>query len=244
MARARPPSQAEELMAWLIIIPMALLTLVVLWRAARPDSAALQLLATGLVFALAGYAWQGRPSLPAAAAAGVERGEQARVGGETFAALRRPILGQFDRAGSWLTMADSYLAKGDTIDAVGILQSGIRSHPKDADLWIGLGNALQLHSEGAMSAAAELAFQRARQIAPGNPAPLFFYGQALAQANRLEEAEQAWKASLAATPPGTSWRPLIEERLALLAKVREMALARQQAAMAEAEAKEKASPAR
>jgi cytochrome c-type biogenesis protein CcmH/NrfG len=216
-------------MAWLIILPVALVTLGLLWRVAKPDGTALQLMATGLIFALAGYAWQGRPSLSGTSAAGQERGEEARVGGETFAALRRPVLGEMDQASSWLTMADSFLARGNTVDAVGILRRAADLHPKDMDLWIGLGNALQLHAQGTLTPAAELAFQRARQLAPGNPAPLFFYGQALAQANRLEEAGQVWQASLAATPPGTSWRPLIEERLALLARVQEELQARREA---------------
>ena len=208
-------------MAWLFILLLALLLFGLLWRFARFDKAGLQLVAAALFLALAGYAWQGRPDLPGKSASG--EAEQARAGGEAFAALRRQILGQFDAAGSWLTIADSYLARGDSLSAVEILRSGIRAHPRDADLWVGLGNALFLHAEGRLTAAADLAFARAQQLAPGNPAPKFFHGLALAQAGRFAEAEAAWQEVVAKTPPGTSWRPLVEERLQLLIQIRAIA---------------------
>ena len=215
-------------MVWLIILLAALLVFVLLWRTARLDRGAIELVGMGLCLAIAGYTWQGRPGLAGTTSVGEERNEQARIGGETFAALRPAILGRFDRAGAWLTIADSYLRAGDTLNAVAILRSGIRQHPADADLWIGLGNALQLHGEGTMTAAATLAFERAQQLAPGNPAPTFFYGQALAQSGDLAKAETAWRSVLADLPPGTSWRPLVEERLSLLARVRVMQALQQQ----------------
>ena len=71
-----------------------------------------------------------------------------------------------------------------------MIRAGLRSDPDNADLWVGLGNALVVHADGMMSPAAELAFQRAAQIAPDHPGPQFFYGLALAQGGKYDEAER------------------------------------------------------
>jgi cytochrome c-type biogenesis protein CcmH/NrfG len=92
--------------------------------------------------------------------------------------------------------------------------------PNDPDLWVGLGNALVIHADGMMTPAAELAFQRASKIAPDHPGPKFFYGLALAQGGKFDEAESLWRTLLTSAPPETSWRPMVEERLAMLAQAR------------------------
>src|SRR3546814_13836269 len=92
------------------------------------------------------------------------------------------MLGEFDVAAHWLTIADSYHRRGDTLNAAGVIGSALREHPNNADLWVGLGNALVLHADGMMTPAAELAFQHAAAIAPDHPGPKFFYGLVLAQA--------------------------------------------------------------
>src|SRR3546814_2205308 len=50
-------------MGWVLIVLMAALVFVALWRFGRFDKAALQFLGAALLIALAGYAWQGRPGL-------------------------------------------------------------------------------------------------------------------------------------------------------------------------------------
>ena len=207
-------------MGWLFILVLVLAVGAGLWRLGRLDRAGLQLVAAGLCLAIAGYAWQGRPGLGGSPAKGARA---AAIGGEAFAMLRQEILGRFDNAASWLTIADSYLRRGNSADAVGILESAIRQHPKDPDLWIGLGNALVLHAGGMMTPAAEFAFNRAAALAPGNPAPLFFYGLSLAQGGRLDEAEASWRQVLAMSPPKMSWRPLVEDRIRVIEQIRAIA---------------------
>jgi cytochrome c-type biogenesis protein CcmH len=80
-----------------------------------------------------------------------------------------------------------------------------------------------MHSEGIMTPAAQLAFDRAAELAPGHPGPKFFYGLALIQSGRFVEAEAIWQALLADTPPEVSWRPLVEDRLRVLAEIRAIA---------------------
>ena len=165
-------------MGWLIVILLAVLVFAGLWRWARVEPAALQLVGAALLIALAGYAWQGRPRLGGQPKRAPERGSIPDSG---FARMRGDMLGQFDSASRWLTMAESYQRRGDTQSGAEIIRSGLRYDQRNPDLWIGLGYALVLHGDGVMTPAAEFAFRRAAEVAPRHPGARFFYGLALAQ---------------------------------------------------------------
>ena len=199
-------------MGWVTILILALLVFAGLWWFVR-GTAARQLVGAALFVALAGYAWQGRPGL-----AGSPKAPPARqqVPESEFAQIRQELLGRFDAASRWLTMAEGYQRRGDTRSAVEIIQAGLRESPRDADLWVGLGNALVIHGNGMMSPSAQLAFQRAAAIAPDHPGPAFFYGLALAQGGNYAEAERIWRQLLASAPPSATYRQAIEERLRAL----------------------------
>jgi cytochrome c-type biogenesis protein CcmH len=207
-------------MGFVLGILMAALLLAGLWRFGRLPLPIVQMIAAALLLALAGYAWQGRPGLAGSMPPRPTRSDR---GDSDFSRTRQAILGSFDRASTWLTIADSYLRRGDTRNAVGVIRSGIRAHPNDPDLWIGLGNALVMHSEGTMTPAAQLAFERAAQLAPGHPGPRFFYGFALIQGGRFAEAEAIWRELVTDTPPDVSWRPMVEDRLRVLSEIRAIA---------------------
>ena len=203
-------------MGWLTILILALLTFAGLWFFVR-DKAAVQLLGAALLVALAGYAWQGRPGLAGQPKA---RAPRQQLPESEFSALRERLLGRFDRASVWLTMADGFQRRGDTWTGVEVIQAGLRDSPQDADLWVGLGNALVVHANGMMSPAAQLAFQRAARIAPNHPGPAFFYGLALAQGGNYAEAERVWRQLLASAPPSATYRATIEERLRAIDEAR------------------------
>lgn len=205
-------------MGWIVMLMLALLTFAGLWRYVRRDMGAVQFVCAALLLALAGYAWQGRPGFAGAPKPAVER--QAGAADSAFASLRPDLMGRFNSAASWLTIAESYQRTGDTQSGVDIIRNALRRTPNNADLWVGLGNALVLHSDGMMSPAAELAFNKAAQIAPNHPSPRFFYGLALAQGGRYDEAEQTWRALLATAPAGAVWRAALEEQLQTLAQAR------------------------
>lgn len=204
-------------MGWLTLIILALLVFAALWWFVK-DKAARQLLGAALFVALAGYAWQGRPSMAESPKAPPvhEAVEESQ-----FAQMRRELLGRFDSASRWLTMAEGFQRRGDTRTAVDIIRAGLRESPRDADLWVGLGNALVIHGGGMMSPAAQLAFQRAADIAPDHPGPPFFYGLALAQGGNYAEAERIWRQLLASAPPSATYRAAIEERLRALDEARQ-----------------------
>ena len=204
-------------MGWVLFLFLALCLLAALWKLARFDTAALQFLGAALLLALAGYAWQGRPDLEGRPKPPPER---QRLPDSAFAETRRDMLGHFDRASRWLTMAESYQRSGDTRGGADIIRSGLRQSPRDPDLWVGLGSALVLHADGMMTPAAQLAFRRAEAIAPGHPGPRFFYGLALAQSGRFDEAERLWRDLLASAPADVSWRLMVEERLQAVQQAR------------------------
>ena len=205
------------MMGWVVMLVLALLVAGGLWRFIAKDTGMVQFLGAALLLALAGYAWQGRPGLagaPKARAAADQRPPS------DFSQLRRDLLGQTDFANAWLTPAESYLATGDTADAVDLIRSGIRQAPRDMDLWIGLGDALVQHAGGLLTPAAELAFNRAMQLAPQHPAPRFFYGLALARNGQFDAADGLWREALVSGQASQAWRDVITQAQELTAQAR------------------------
>jgi len=98
---------------------------------------------------------------------------------------------------------------------VNILQNAVHRYPRSPHLWIGLGNALVDHAHG-LTPPAELAYRRAAELSPGYPAPPFFYGLALARSGDRAGAVRLWKQILADAPRDASWRPLVEQGIAVL----------------------------
>lgn len=204
-------------MGWAIVLLLALIVAAALWRLGGLRSAALQLVGAALCLGLAGYAVQGRPGL---AGKPMFRAARAKVPDTVFAALRGKFMAQFSAASRWLTISEHYHRTGKTEDAVAIIQSGLREHPYDPDLWIGLGNALMVHSGGTMTPAAELAFRRANELGPNLSGVRFFTGMALAQVGRLGEAEAIWRRLLATAPADAEWRGEVAARLRLIEELK------------------------
>ena len=191
-------------MGWLIFGGLVALTGAGLWWLGHLRGAQAQLVVAALMIGGAGYALQGRPGLPGAPQ---EAGRRAPP--LPLTEPRQAMLGRFNSSDRWLTIADSFASRGNTEDAVDVIRSGLRADPEDFGLWIGLGNALVDHA-GMVTPAATLAYARARELAPRHPAPLFFEGLALARSGKRDEGLQLWRRALALTPPGTSYRPMIE----------------------------------
>ena len=204
-------------MGWIAMLVLTLAAFAGLWRFVRADKPALQFLAAALLLAVAGYSWQGRPGLEGRPKPPPER---QRLPDTAFASMREDMLGRFNYASTWLTIAESYQRRGDTRSGAEVIRSGLRESPNNPDLWVGLGNALVVHGDGMMSPAAQLAFQRAAAIAPDHPGPRFFYGLALAQGGNYDEAERIWRGLLAEAPADAQYRRMIEERLQALQRAR------------------------
>lgn len=170
----------------------------------------LQLGATALLFGCAGYALQGRPGL-----AGSPREAQMLEPPAPVTEIRHAFFGNFSGEESWLSISEGLARAGDTKDSVNVLQNAVHKYPADPQLWIGLGNALVDHA-GVLTPASEYAYQRAAELAPGHPAPLFFLGLGLARSGDRDGALAAWKQVLASAPADADWRPMVEQAIAAL----------------------------
>ncbi|HEU0134048.1 MAG TPA: tetratricopeptide repeat protein [Allosphingosinicella sp.] len=204
-------------MGWLLLLLLVVGAFVAIWRFAGLDRAGLQFLASALLLACAGYAWQGSPGRAGSSKAAAERPPLPQT---AFATLRKDMFGQFDTADRWLSMSERYLGQGDTRQAAGLIRSALRAHPDNAILWTGYADALVLHGDGALGPAADLAFRRAVSLAPKHPGPRIFFGIALAQNGRFEEAEARWREALALSPADAPWREGLQRQIEMVAQAR------------------------
>jgi Flp pilus assembly protein TadD len=194
---------------WLILAMLIALALAA-FRLLGLRGPMLQLGAAALLAGAAGYALQGRPGLD-----GSPRTVAASRQVLPLTGARNAFFGEFTRTGHWLLMSDSMARKGRTADAAGLMRSAVREHPNDPVLWVGLGNALVDHA-GVLTPAAQLAYERAMELAPGHPAAPFFFGVALARSGDGAAAVAIWRQVLAEAPADASWRPLVEDAVAAL----------------------------
>jgi cytochrome c-type biogenesis protein CcmH/NrfG len=205
-------------MGWITMVLLTLAVIAGLLPFVRKDKGALQFLAAALLLALAGYSWQGHPDMK-----GSPKAEEAPqpVPDDDFAVLHPDLLGRFDRAYSWMQMADGDRRNGNPHGAAEILQSAVRANPRSFSLWIAYGYALVAASNGVMNPAAQLAFDRASDLAPNHPGPMFFYALALARGNNWDQAEVYWRQQLQSLSPNYPlYRTAIEERLAAIRDAR------------------------
>ena len=196
-------------MGWLTLLLLVAATLALLWTL-KVRRGLFTASAAALLIGASGYALQGRPDIPAAPAAAGE-------GHDIFPLTdaRHAFFGHFTPAESWLRMSEALERAGQSEDAVGILQNAVKRYPGDPQLWIGLGNALVDHARG-LTPPAELAYQRAAEMAPGHPGALFFYGLAMARSGDRRGAVVIWQQILKTAPKDAEWRPFVEHGVAAL----------------------------
>lgn len=200
-------------MGWLAVLGFAALAFGALLRWGRLPRSGLELAGAALLVGIAGYAWQGRPSL---APHPVVHQQELGTTDPQLLATRRSMMGGFGAEAQWLDFSDALGRMGDTKSAVTAIKSGLREQPGSADLWTGLGNALVAHGKGLVSPAAAYAFEHAAQLSPNHPGPPFFYGLALANAGQTAQAGQIWRGLLTRAPDGAPWKADLTARLAAI----------------------------
>jgi len=176
----------------------------------RVRGAVLMLAASAMLFGCIGYVVQGRPGL-----AGSPREAGSLQAPIPLTDMRHAFFGNFTGEESWLAISEALARSGDTEQAVGVLQNAVGKYPRNPQLWVGLGNVLVDHA-GVLTPASEYAYERAAELAPGHPAPLFFMGLALARSGDGQGALALWKQVLANAPANAEWRPMVEDAVAAL----------------------------
>ena len=200
-------------MTWVLIVLIALAAFAALVWVFKLPRSGWEWAGAALLLGLAGYALQGSPGQPGAPKSPVENSGTADA---ALLAQRQAMGSAFGSGQSWLIVADGLSRQGQFGAAASVLRTAIHQNPKDADLWVALGNALVGHGDGFISPAAQFAFQRAATISPTHPGPPFFMGLALAQSGRLAEARAIWARLLEQAPKDASYRADLESRLARL----------------------------
>lgn len=198
-------------MTWAIVIAIAIAAFGLLVVLLKLPRVGWELTAAALLFGISGYALQGHPGQPGAPS---PPSQDARSGDEALIKAREAMGASSGEGGKWMILADSFARQGQYRAAADMLGNAVKQNPKDADLWVALGNALVEHSDGTITPAAQFAFQKAANIDPTHPGPPFFMGLALAQSGRLVDARAVWQQLLDRSPPGAPWRDDLQARIA------------------------------
>ena len=183
-------------MGLLAIILLSSLSALALWRFGRLSKDALMLVGAALALGAAGYALQGQPGLA---------GSPAQAPLPVAAVLpesnqRAELMGRFGSEAERLSQAEAYMQVGNPEVAFAVLKGGLAQNENSPQLWTGMGNALMVQGKGNMSPAAEYSFRRALAISPNYPGTLYFYGLALADTGRTDEARDMWLTLLRVVP--------------------------------------------
>ncbi|WP_295498143.1 tetratricopeptide repeat protein [Sphingorhabdus sp. EL138] len=195
---------------WIVLGLLSVLSLSVLTWFVRSSKGLWQIAAAAVLLGMTGYALQGRPSAPSSPAKSLAASE---VGATQLIDIRADMDQSFGGAKRWLVTADSFAKQGDYASAASYIQSGLRSDPKNPDLWSALGLQLMLASEGQMSPPAQLAFDKARAIQPKHPAPYYFAGLARMISGDLNGGVLLWEKTLTLATPDAKWKVNIETQL-------------------------------
>lgn len=197
-------------MTWVVILPIGAIVFGLMAFVLKMPRAGWELSGAALLVGIAGYALQGTPGMPGAPKAPVEN---KRAADEALIKQRQQMGDGFAKGQSWLILADGLARQGQYGAAAEVLRKGTQQFPRDADLWVSLGNALVGHSDGMITPAAQYAFQKAANIDPAHPGPPFFMGLALAQTGRLADARAMWAELLKRSPADAPYRADLAERI-------------------------------
>lgn len=203
---------------WLVLGVLALSSLAALVLIGRLPRGLWQVASAAVVLGMTGYALQGRPTLPASPAKPIAAENDTA---EALLSMRADMDQSFGVAKRYLITADSFSRSGDYKLSAAYIQSGLREHPRDADLWNALGLQLMLASEGRISAPAKLAFDKARANWPRHPGPDYFQGLADLFAGNVPSAIAQWEIALSKATPNAKWRPRLESQIAAIRVISE-----------------------
>ena len=201
-------------MSYALPIALAVLAFAVAAFVLRLPRRAWTTLAAALVFGLAGYAYQGHPGWPGAPTAARKIDRQ--LGSALIDSRQAMVKEEARSRNPKLTMADGFARQGQYDTAALLLGGAVKDNPRDADAWLALGNALVEHAGGRLTPPALLAYRRAQAADPTSAGPGYFLGLALIRSGRMDEAAEAWRATLASAAPDAAGRAQLQVLLGRL----------------------------
>ena len=198
-------------MTWIAIVALAVIAFGIGFLISGEGRRVWTLLASALVFALAGYAWQGSPDL-AASPRQAER-EVTPTSDALIDARRAFYNVEGIPPSRYVVIADGFSRRGQHADAAGMLRNGVSENPEDGEAWLALALALAEHSRGQVTPPVGYAFDRARRASQGNPAPYYFRGIIAMRSGALGEAREYWAQGLAEADENTKGREFVTQQL-------------------------------
>lgn len=194
-------------MIWFIAILVALVAFAAAVAFFRIKRSLWMSFLAALAFGLAGYAMQASPDLPGSPKAP----EDARPDdGFDSIEARKQLLDDADRSRSALMITADAMARQRRYSDAATLYNGITlDNPQDFDAWLGKGNALVDHANGALTPPAVYAYRQAADLKPTHPGPGYFLGVALIRQGRMMEARQVWRDTVEEAPEGAAGLPQI-----------------------------------
>jgi len=123
-----------------------------------------------------------------------------------------------DNPQGWMLLGRGYLTLGDGVDAAAAFKRALGVAPVDERPAIlsAYGEALTVASAGAVTPAAEAAFDEVLQTNPKDQAARYFLGLAYASRHDNAKAIAIWDGLLADAPVNAPWRAALIDRLAAL----------------------------
>jgi len=167
--------------------------------------------------ALSGYLVLGSPMLPQQPhAASAQQSTGARGVAEMISQVEERLRSHPDDGAGWDVIAPVYLRQQDYHDAVFAFQQALRLNGENAARLEGLGEAMVLRDNGQVSETARMAFTRALARDPESLKSRFWLAISDEQNGKLEQAAEAYKQILNASPEGAPWRAMVGTRLAIV----------------------------
>jgi cytochrome c-type biogenesis protein CcmH len=122
-----------------------------------------------------------------------------------------------DDGRGWELIGPVYLRLGRNDDAAKAFANTIRTLGSTSEREANLGEAIVRANDGAVTADAKKAFERAGILDPKSVRPRFYLALALSQGGRKDDAIAAWKALLTEAPAGgAAWADVARSALAEL----------------------------
>jgi cytochrome c-type biogenesis protein CcmH len=167
--------------------------------------------------ALGGYLIYGGPSIPQQPyAARFDNSPEAKRVAEMVERVEERLREHPRDGAGWDVIAPVYLRQQQYHDAVFAFQQALRLNGESAARLEGLGEAMVLRDNGQVNQTARMAFERALQRNPESLKAQFWVAVSDEQDGNYEQAAEAYRKIIEASPEGAPWRMMVGTRLAVV----------------------------